>query len=251
VLAAARACAGKVHAVMQNRRWLPQIIRLRDSLRAGAIGELTEIHADFFLDAHFPGFREQMLPVLLIDMAIHHFDMARFISGADPVAVNALEWNPRGSWFRHGACVLMCAEMANGVRLTYRGSWVAQGATTPWEASWRVIGTGGTALWDGAESVMLHRMEAPQPGEKHATMRPAEPAPPAPKLAHEAHGGCIDDMIAAVRGGRPAATRGEDNVLSLAMVHAAIRSADRQGARVAIAEVLGEVPKAVQGAGAR
>lgn len=250
---AATNVAGRVHAVMQNRRWLPQIVRLRDALRAGRIGTPTEVHVDYFMGAHFPGFREHMEHPLLIDMAIHHFDMARFITGADPVAVNALEWNPAGSWFQHGASALVCVEMSGGLRLTYRASWCSDGASTPWEAQWRVAGTAGSALWDGASAVTIHGVEPLQAGQYQATARPVEVAPPAPILAHEAHAGCIDDMIAAVREGRPAATRGEDNVLSQAMVHAAIRSADRGGARVAIAEVMGvaAAQQAVQAASAR
>jgi predicted dehydrogenase len=245
VLAATQA-AGKVHAVMQNRRWLPQIIRFRDLIKSGAIGQLTELHTDFFLCAHFPGFREKMDHVLLIDMVIHHFDMARFISGADPVAVNALEWNPRGSWFQHGASTLVCVEMSDGLRLTYRGNWVAEGHNTPWEAQWRAVGTRGSARWDGVEQVDSQTF-APWVQGKDMAAHAVVNAPAAPVLAHTGHAGCIDDMIAAVRDRRPAATRGSDNVLSQAMVHAAIRSADRQGARVTIAEVMG----ATQAAAAR
>jgi predicted dehydrogenase len=230
--------AGKVHAVMQNRRFLPQIVRVRDLLAAGTIGTLTEIHADFFIGAHFGGFRETMDHVLVVDMAIHIFDMARYMTGADPVAVNAIEWNPKGSWYQHGASCLVCVEMSDGTRFTCRGSWCSEGANTSWECQWRLIGTGGTALWDGMQGVKVQTVEPWKPGQFNATNNPLVDAPAAKEMALQGHAGCIDDMIAAVRDRRPAATRGSDNVLSLAIVHAAIRSADRQGARVAIAEVL-------------
>lgn len=50
--------------------------------------------------AHFGGFRDKMPSPLILDMAIHHFDLARYMSGADPVAVYAKEFNPAGSWYK-------------------------------------------------------------------------------------------------------------------------------------------------------
>ena len=64
------------------------------SWQAGTLGPLTTLHSDFYIGAHFGGFREQMRHVLLLDMAIHTFDAARLLSGADPVAVYCQEWNP-------------------------------------------------------------------------------------------------------------------------------------------------------------
>ena len=37
---------------------------------------------------------------LILDMAIHTFDQARFITGADPVSVYCHEFNPPGSWYK-------------------------------------------------------------------------------------------------------------------------------------------------------
>ena len=41
--------------------------------------------------------------VLLLEMAIHTFDAARLILGADPVSVYCKEWNPPGSWYKQNA----------------------------------------------------------------------------------------------------------------------------------------------------
>jgi predicted dehydrogenase len=235
VLAAARS-AGRLHAVMQNRRWLPDIRRCRAALRCGAIGRLTELHADFFLGAHFGGFRDQMQHVLLLDMAVHTFDQARFLIGADPVAVNAVEWNPPGSWYAHDASALVIAEMSDGSRVTYRGSWCAEGCNTTWEAQWRVIGQRGTLLWDGGANLSGQCVDA-KAGEfinKNAAIELA----PATAMAVTGHAAAIDDFLDAVRTGRRPETPGEDNIQSLAFVHAAIASAGRQGARVTISDIL-------------
>ena len=75
----ARAAAGRIHAVVQNRRYLANVRRIRRFLDSGAIGAPTSIHADFFVAPHFGGFREEMRHVLLLDMAIHTFDAARYM----------------------------------------------------------------------------------------------------------------------------------------------------------------------------
>lgn len=83
--------AGRIHAVVQNRRYLAQIRRIRQLVASGAIGDVTSLHCDFFLGPHFGGFREEMRHVLFLDMAIHTFDAARFLAGDAASAVYARE----------------------------------------------------------------------------------------------------------------------------------------------------------------
>ena len=84
---------------MQNRRFEHGIRTLRDGLAAGRIGSVTTLACDFFKAPHFGGFREEMESPLLLDMAIHQFDQARFVAGVEPVAVSCHEFNPAGSWY--------------------------------------------------------------------------------------------------------------------------------------------------------
>jgi predicted dehydrogenase len=126
-MVAAAEKAGKIYAVIQNRRYQPGIHGLVDFVNNNEIGKITTVNSDFTIGAHFGGFRDQMKHVLLLDMAIHTFDAARFISGADPVAVYCHEWNPAGSWYAHGASAVATFEMSNGIVYTYRGSWCAEG----------------------------------------------------------------------------------------------------------------------------
>jgi len=231
ILAAAKA-AGKVHAVMQNRRWLNGIRRFREAVQGGQIGKLAELHADFFIGAHFGGFRDAMKHVLLLDMSIHSFDQGRYIAGVKPIAVNAMEWNPPGSWYAHGASALVCVECEGGVRFTYRGSWCSEGANTSWECAWRAVCTSGTAKWDGGDEVTMDGRDIAKEG--FTKPERAVTVPPLPQLAHTGHGGCLDDMLTSLRTGREPMTIGSDNIHSLAIVHAAIASAERGGARVTL-----------------
>ena len=60
---------------------------------------------------HFGGFREEMDSPLLIDMAIHTFDAARYVTGADPVSVQCTEFNPPWSWYRGAASAVVEFEL--------------------------------------------------------------------------------------------------------------------------------------------
>ncbi len=222
--------AGVTYAVMQNRRYTPMMKQFRELLSGGAVGRCTAINADFYIGAHFGGFRDEMDHVLLLDMAIHTFDQARYLCGCDPVAVYCHEWNPHGSWYRHGAAAAAIFEMTGGVVFTYCGSWCAEGHNTPWTASWRVCGSKGAVLWDGASSLTAQR-----PSSESGFIRPVNDIdiPTAPELVHQGHAGCIREYLDCVRDGRKPQTSYDDNIRSLAMVHGAIKSATT-GKRVPI-----------------
>jgi predicted dehydrogenase len=222
--------ADLTHAVIQNRRFLRGIRRIKALLDSGAVGEMTALHQDFFVGAHFGGFREEMDHVLLLDMAIHSFDAARWLIGAAPTAVYCRETNPKGSWYAHGASADALFDFANGVTMTYRGSWCAEGANTAWECSWRIIGTKGTVLWDGNDGITAHSVAGAE-----GFFRPLADVsvPDLPEPLVEGHAGVILDFVRAVERGERPLTAGIDNIHSLAMVFAAIASSTT-GARVPV-----------------
>jgi predicted dehydrogenase len=216
--------SGKTYAVIQNRRYDKNIIRFRDVLKSGLAGKLTTLHSDFYIGAHFGGFREEMDHVLLLDMAIHSFDQARFISGKDPVSVVAHEWNPAGSWYSHGASAVCVFEMDDGVVFTYRGSWCAEGLNTTWECDWRAICENGSFRWDGAASLIG---EGPAPNaEGQLRAQQKLEIPLAEELEHVSHAGVIREFLDCLESGETPQTVCSDNIKSLGMVHAAVESAE-------------------------
>ena len=222
-IVATASAAGKVHAVVQNRRFIAGVRRIRRLLDSGALGELTALHADFFIGAHFGGFREQMQNVLLLDMAIHTFDAARFMADKTPVAVYCQETNPKGSWYAHGAAANAIFEFSDDVTFTYRGSWVAEGANTSWESAWRIIGTKGTLLWDGGDSFEAKAI-AGDTGF-HRELAAVQVPEPADLAETHGHASVIADFIASIEAGTAPETASSDNINSLAMVFGAIESA--------------------------
>ena len=230
-LLALAAESGRVHAVVQNRRFISGVRRLRRAVEDGLIGELSGIHCDFFLGPHFGGFREEMDNVLLLDMAIHTFDAARFVSGKQPLSVYCVESNPAGSWYAHGASANAIFKLSGGALFTYRGSWCAEGRRTSWESAWRLIGSKGMITWDGEEAFEA-TVAGNEPGLLRGHQERAVPLAPDEDETH-GHRSVLADFIDAVKSGRKPETVSDDNIKSLSMVFGAIESA-RTGLPVSI-----------------
>jgi predicted dehydrogenase len=222
-VAAAKA-SGLTYAVMQNRRFDWRIQRLRRLVRSGQFGDLTTLHSDFFLGVHFGGFRDHMRHVLLLDMAIHTFDAARFILDADPISVWAKEWNPAGSWYDHDASAVAFFQMSNGIVYTYRGSWCSEGLNTTWETDWRLIGSKGSIKWDGGDGLAAEK--AVSQNAFQSELAPADVPDRSDEDKDGGHSGLIKDFIDCIRSGRKPETDCSDNIKSLAMVFGAIESSE-------------------------
>jgi predicted dehydrogenase len=223
--------AGKLYMVSQSRRYNGSLQGYRDLIR-NQLGRLGILDADFYIGAHFGGFRDEMSSPLVLDMAIHTFDKARMISGKDPVSVYAEEFNPSWSWYKGDACAVCLFEMTDGVRFTYRGSWCAEGCQTSWEGEWRAVGEHGTAKWDGADGLYADIVSEPG-GFMSKTVRAVGQKRDIPYGIE----GSLYDFLNALRTGEEPMGECHDNIKSLAMVFAAIESS-RLGRRVDIGELL-------------
>lgn len=214
---------GRLLAAIQNRRYLGGAKAVQRALSQGVVGRLHTVHTDFFVGPHFGGFREEMEHPLLIDMAIHTFDAARHLTGLNPRRVMCHEFNPTGSWFRHGASACALFEMEEGVVFSYRGSWVAQGFPTTWESSWRIVGEKGTLLWDGADEIAAETVSGSEGFIYPVARRRIESIELRPEQRQ--HAGNILEFLDALDGGPEPQTVASDNAWSIAMVEHAIRSA--------------------------
>jgi predicted dehydrogenase len=228
-MVAASEKAGKLYMVSQSRRYDARLHAYR-RLIDETIGAVGILNADFYIGAHFGGFRDEMANVLLLDMAIHTFDAARYLLGdPDPVAVYCEEFNPPWSWYRGNASATAIFEMAGGVRFTYRGSWCAEGRHTSWESDWRAVGPQGAATWDGRDTIVADVVTERGGFHSQFATRTVEVA----SGVHAGIAGSLRDFINALATGARPMGECHDNIKSLAMVFAAIESA-ATGKRVTI-----------------
>jgi predicted dehydrogenase len=218
-LAAAAELHGQLFMVSQSRRYNRHLF---DAKRlSSAVGRVGIVSAEFFKAPRFGGFRDAMDHPLLLDMAIHQFDMARFLLDADPVSVFCEEYNPSWSWYRGDAGSTAIFEMAGGERFVFTGSWCSPGQETSWNGSWRISGEHGTVLWDGDNEPVSSLAADAGDGED-----------PGLEIA-----GSLREFVAAVRTGTTPMGRVHQNIMSLAMVEAAILSA-ATGSRVSVDALL-------------
>jgi predicted dehydrogenase len=232
LLVAAADANDRLFAVMQNRRYAPQVRSLRAFLDEQAPGCPLFVCADFFKPWTLGGFREEMASPLLVEMAVHTFDQARYLVGCRPAAVWCHEFSPAGSWLAGHAAAVCTFEFEDGSVFSFRGSWSAEGYETAWDASWRVTTTRLTVVWDGEG---VPRCEGrvsggPRPQDGEVIEIPV----PIVDAGRDAHDQCLDEMFdALIAGGRPE-TDCRKNISTVAMLDGALRSA-ATGAKVALA----------------
>jgi predicted dehydrogenase len=222
-LAAAAEVTGQLFMVSQSRRYNDQLVAYRQ--QAGLLGDLGTVSTEFAKAPHFGGFREEMDNVLLLDMAIHPFDSVRYLLDRDPVAVYCESYNPSWSWYRGDAAASAVFEFEGGIRYTYNGSWCAPGLETSWNGAWRLSGANGSALWNGDDSPTVETISGA-----------GGDLVPLPTVGDGIQGS-LAAFVNALRTGVTPDGEVHGNVMSLAMVEAAIESKDA-GKRIAIDDVL-------------
>jgi predicted dehydrogenase len=219
---AASEVSGKLLMVSQSRRYFRTVSAFERQL--AGLGSIGSLSCEFYKAPHFGGFRERMAEPLLIDMAIHQFDLARKLIGAEPVSVYCESYNPDWSWFDGNAAASALFTFADGTRFAFTGSWCAPGLETSWNGRWRAVGSAGTAIWDGDRSPV-------------AELASGEPLPAVPSDDPEEIAGSLAEFVDAVRTSTVPQSEVHSNVISVAMVEAAVRSAST-GTPVRIADVL-------------
>jgi predicted dehydrogenase len=219
---AAAEVGGRLLMVSQSRRYWRNLTALRTQL--ARLGRLGLVQCSFFKAPHFGGFREEMAYPLLGDMAIHQFDLARELIGTEPVSVSCESFNPSGSWYAGDAAANVAVDFADGTRFVFTGSWCSPGLETSWNGSWRISAAGGTALWDGDFAPVAQTADGQQ--------IPAEPGTGPEQIA-----GSLAEFVNALRTGAAPSGEAHSNVMSLAIVEAAIMSAQTRR-RIVLGDLL-------------
>jgi predicted dehydrogenase len=158
---------------------------------------------------------------LILDMAVHHFDLIRYITGLEARAVAAHTWNPPWSQFAGDASAVCLFTMENGARAVYTASWHPRGQLTDWNCLWRIECSGGyltvdrdvVRVWEGDD---VHR-----PGTAGE-----EEVVPLVSLERSEQAAVLTGFAEALRTGRPAPTTARDNLRSMEMVFAAVEAAE-------------------------
>ncbi len=199
---------GKILMVSQNYRFSKSARTLRKVVEE--LEGLSYVEVSFHTAPHFGGFREKMPYPLLIDMAIHHFDLLRFLTASDPKRISAFSWRPSWSWFEGDPCLMAFIEMEKDIRASYFGSWVSGGVETPWDGVWRIQGYETAIIWN--ENGIFKA--------KEGNLSPVELLP----LPTEGRDLVLEEFRRAVERRDQPECNARDNLKSLAMVFVALHS---------------------------
>ncbi|HEX3358921.1 MAG TPA: Gfo/Idh/MocA family oxidoreductase [Tepidisphaeraceae bacterium] len=222
--------AGKQLLVAQNYRYNPMMTKLREIMRDKPVGELGHGHLDFYIPADFTGsFRETMEFPLLVDMAIHHIDLIRAVTGRSIRQVTAQTFNPKWSWYQHHAGLKMLMELDGGMPFSYSGDWSAIGRTTGWSGNWRLQCAEGSIHLE-QDKIEIWRCEKWGKDAKREEIA-------VPPLNENGQQALLRRFAEAIRSGTPGETNGQDNLWSYGTVMAGVISA-KEGRKVDVAELL-------------
>jgi predicted dehydrogenase len=234
-LVAAAARAQRVLMVSQNYRFRAPARAVRQAIATGALGDLVAVRVTFARDTRtlWPpdNFRYAMRHPLVLDMAIHHADLLRMLTGRNVARLDARSWRAPDSPYVHDPDVLALMELTGGIPVVYDGTWAARDAETSWNADWELVGERGRLRWTGGR-------DDPLTGEVilEEWGRPPNRLP-LPDLAAVDRAGALSAFLAAIAAGVPPETTAADNVNSLAIVLACVRSIER-GEPVTLADLM-------------
>jgi predicted dehydrogenase len=214
LLAASRTYSGTI-GISQNYRWRPAVQTVKTLLDDKSIGKIGYVEYEFRKAMKFGGWRDSYKEILLEDMAIHHFDIMRFLLGTEPVHVSAHSFRPAWSWFSGNPSASAVIHFEENVPVHYFGSWVSRGKETTWNGDIRIVGDKG-AIEMIDDQVKLWLGEEPQ----QAVSQDIELIP----MLLGDRASSLDNFVEAITAGITPATPIEDNIRSFELTCAAIRA---------------------------
>lgn len=217
--------AGLRHMVAQNFRFGPLPRTTRRLLSEGAIGQPGHLDVSFFVPwADRPGTHYVTQPYMfLADMCVHHFDMIRYVLGADPLAVQTLSWNQPWGWHQGDACHVASFDFP-GLKAIHLGMGCSLGHQTSCHGNWRIEGPEGSLTWED-DRIFISR--------EHRTEHKRRQEIPHDALPAAGQQAMLDEFLAAIRQNRQPECAATDNLHTLAMTLAAVQSA-QTGRKVSI-----------------
>ena len=215
-------------AVNQNGRWAPHFAWMREAARRGLIGEVTSAHAAVHWDHGWTAGTpfDRIEDLLLYDFGVHWFDFIASVTGDRARWVFATAGHAAGQ----PNAVPMLAQAVIGLE-GGQASVTFDGAVThgPRDRTF-VGGTAGSLVSDG-----------PDLGRQAVTLTTAAGVARPVLEGHwlrEGFRGAMGELLSAVEEDREPLNGAAENLRSLALVFAAVRSR-REGRPVAVGEARG------------
>lgn len=202
-----------------------QNYRLREWVQLAAqwmprIGALQSVEVTFAQPEFIGGNRERMRHPLIADMAIHHLDLMRHLTGREVRVVSATSDRPERSSYLGDTDVdaelKLVSPAHNPVTARYRATWAARGHVTPWDGDWTFVGSDGT--------LTVRRLSV----EVEQTRWGAQQQQTSPPVADEDLAQAWVEFTSAISGREDAGITIDDNSASVEAVLALARACGRE-----------------------
>ncbi len=210
--------------VSQNYRYQPAPQLVAQLVRDQTLGQVGAVQVDFRCNNMYPspGLPHlQWAQPLLLDMAIHHFDLMRFILQQDALELYAHAWNPVWSLYRDPASANVNIGFDRGTVVNYRGSWVSPSPVTPWAGEWKLECEHGEISFSSRDNHAPDMVKIRKFGKRERKLE-------LPNLEFVGRVGSLNAFVEAIRTGTEPVTSGQDNIKSLQLSLEAIRSAQEK-----------------------
>ena len=220
----------RILLVSQNYRYNEESRTVSKLIKTGKVGkpEFVQIQGFNLADVDGTNYRCRLPNPHLWEMAVHQFDLLRFLFNAEVKSVFCALFNPSWSWYQHPAYTHAWFELTNGLKVNYIGTYVTRGPSSSWNNSWRIEGTNGTLLWCEPPEIPLQY--TPGPGTSPEVL----PVEQFPRAGLE---GTLDELVRAINRGSAFECSAQDNLNTLAICVACEISAHEQQV-VNVADVL-------------
>lgn len=199
--------------IAENYRYNDIVRRFRKIIEVGEIGEVNAVYIDFFRKHRMTNYHKDLEHPLLLDVSIHHLDMLRYIVDAEALEVYAKAWNPSWSWYSGYPSINIDIEMEKAIKVSYRGSLVAQNNSTGWLGTWRIEGSKGIVELVGDE-IQLHK------GDSKEIIKVDK--------GTESRRKVLDEFVSSLEEKRRGETDISDNIKTYKIIHASIESINKK-----------------------
>jgi predicted dehydrogenase len=215
--------------VAQNYRFRRQSRALQSLVATRTLGRLLAVRIEHRRDLRGlwvtrRDWRGRLAHPFLLDMAIHHVDLLRQITGREVAEVDARAWRVPDSPFRNEPAVAALLTLDDGTPVSYEGNWAATRGPTSWNGDWEIVGERARVTWTGGVNDALRGTVTL---ERYGSPPTRIALPHLPALDRT---GVLHELRQAIADGRAPECSASDNLKSLAAVLAIARAVESNAA---------------------
>ena len=144
----------------ENYRFHPAFREARRALAEEDLGRIRLIQCAFrhFHPDYSRFYHGSLAHPLLEDVTVHHLDLARYLTGEEPVRVWCREYAAEYSWYgRRPATAYLLTAMTGGVVFGYNGTLASPDSSTGWSGTWEIQCDGGVLKIEEDRVVLLRK----------------------------------------------------------------------------------------------